>query len=586
MINERALTSAPSRNRDHIILDQKGFVLSYQRDGILYADHLSTEADQLLWDTSTIQLCSARFTDDFKPVESLLTTVMPAFKAINIPELVTPEPPDQPMPVFIDKLSATAVMTPVMAEPQQDTSIIPASEGHTLTATSSATVTRAHIMLKPSNQLHTYPTGSSQDSDIITAAERPISTIECSVVKDTSKKCALDDTIRTPTIPLSKKAKTRASTAASNKVINVKKGQTIRQNAETVTYISWHETFSVSQIFTEFDEPLHSLLQTQINNLHKNLSLSIFRSALKDLELKSLDLHSNSDLFPTLINKEGELREQAIKVLASQDLKASTESAHTAMARKLTLKANTFWALTEAASKQEKAYLTETELLRATNEVTERTEKMQFTDAGLSAIIKSVKPIITAEEWNNLSNSLANHLTTLVKRYCWELSVLIVYLCHTIQELNKQEISLSSLLHYTQNAIKQDSSLATIFPQFIMKLEPFTHVCQCTACKAATPPSIIHDKPELKAATSPSTIHKEPELEPSLEEEKEEDIPDYEKMPGSWWYWGISFVAGALFFGGGVVGMHVPNPTYHKQLAGLGRGILAEISVHSFQVPP
>ena len=126
--------------------------------------------------------------------------------------------------------------------------------------------------------------------------------------------------------------------------------------------------------------------------------MSIFRSALKDLELKSLDLHANGDLFPTLINKEGELREQTIKVLTSQDSKAATEAAHTAMARKLTLKANTFQALAEAASKQEKAYLTETELLRATNEVTEEAKKMQFTDAELSAIIKSAKSIITAEE--------------------------------------------------------------------------------------------------------------------------------------------------------------------------------------------
>ena len=82
MIDERALISALFRDRDHIILDQKRFVLSYQRDEILYADHSSTEADQLLWNTLTIQLCSARFTDDFKSVESLLITVMSVFKTI------------------------------------------------------------------------------------------------------------------------------------------------------------------------------------------------------------------------------------------------------------------------------------------------------------------------------------------------------------------------------------------------------------------------------------------------------------------------------------------------------------------------
>ena len=89
----------------------------------------------------------------------------------------------------------------------------------------------------------------------------------------------------------------------------MKKDQTIRQNAETVIYISQYKIFSVSQILTEFDESLHSLLQTQINDLCKNLSLSIFRSALKDLELKSLNLYSNDNLFSTLINKEEKLRE-------------------------------------------------------------------------------------------------------------------------------------------------------------------------------------------------------------------------------------------------------------------------------------
>ena len=560
MINERALISVPSRDRDHIILDQKRFVLSYQRDEILYADHSSTEVNKLLWDTSTIQLYSTRFTDDFESVESLLIMMMPAFKAINVSELVIPELSDQSMPVFIDGLSATAVMASVMAESQQDTSIISVSEGHTLTATSSATVTRAYIMLEFSNQLHTYLTKPLQDSDIITAAERSISMIECSVAKDISKKHTLDNTIRMLTTSLSKKAKTRASTAASNKVINVKKDQTIRWDAETVTYISWHRIFSVSQILTEFNESLHSLLQTQINNLCKDLSLSIFRSALKDLELKSLDLHSNGNLFPTLINKEGELREWAIKVSASQDSKTSTEAAYTVMIRKLTLKANTFWALTETASKQEKIYLTETELLRATNEDTERADKMQFTDAELSAIIKSVKLTITAEEWNNLLNLLVNHLTTLVKRYCQKLSVLIVYLHCIIQELNKWEISLSSLLHYTQNTIKQDSSLTTIFPQFIMKLESSVYVCQCTACKATTSLSIIHNELELKATTPPSIIHEKPELEPSLKEEKKKNVLNYEKMPGSWWYWDISFVAGALFLGVKLLGCTFSTP--------------------------
>ena len=231
------------------------------------------------------------------------------------------------------------------------------------------------------------------------------------------------------TILLSKKVRTRVSAAASYKVINMKKDQTIKWDAETVIYISWHRIFSVFQILTEFNKSLHSLLQTQINDLYKNLSLSVFRSALKDLELKSLDLHTNDNLFPTLVNKEEELKEWAIKISASQDLKTATEAAYTAMIRKLTLKANTFQALTETVLKQEKIYLTETELLRATNEVTERAEKMQFTDVRLSTIIKSAKLIITAEEWNNLLNSLTDHLMTLVKRYCWELSVLIVYLC-------------------------------------------------------------------------------------------------------------------------------------------------------------
>ena len=443
MINERALISVSSRDRDHIILDQKRFVLSYQRDEILYADHSSTEADKLLWNTLTIQLCSARYTDDFKSVKSLLITVMPVFKTINIPELVISELSDQSMPstseghiltaepisisALIDKLFTTAILTCVMTEPQQDTNVIPAEKVHISTATLSATVTRAHFMLRLSNQLHTYLTEHLQDSDIITAAERSISIIELSVAKSTSKKCTLDNTIRTSITLFSKKARTRASAAALYKVINMKKDQTIKQNVKTVIYISQHEIFSVSQIFTEFNELLHSLLQTQINDLCKDLFLSIFRSALKDLELKSLDLCSNSDLFSTLINKEEELRKWAIKISALWDLKTSTESAHTAMIRKLILKANTFWALTEAASKQEKIYLTETELLRATNEVTERAEKMQFTDAELSAIIKSAKFIITAEEWNNLSNSLTDHLTTLAERYCWELSVLIVY---------------------------------------------------------------------------------------------------------------------------------------------------------------
>ena len=534
MIDERALASAPPRDGDHIILDQEGFVLGYQRDGILYAGHPPTGADKLPWDTPTIQLRPTRFTDDFEPVESPPTTVMPAFKAINVPELVTPEPPDQPMPAFIDEPSATAVMAPVMAEPQQDTSVIPASEGHTLTATPSATATRAHVMLEPPNQLHAYPTKPPQDPDVITAAERPIPTIERPVAKGTSKKRTLDDTIRMPTTPPSKKAKTRVSAAASNEVINVEEGQTIRRDAETVTYISRHGTFSVSQVPTGFDEPLHGLLQTQINDLRKDLPPSIFGSALEDLELKSLDLRSNGDLFPTLVNKEGELRERAIKVPASRGSKATTEAAHTAMARKLTLKANAFRALAEAASKQEKAYLAEAELLRATNEGTEGADKMQSTNAGLSAIIKSAKPTITAEEWNNLSNSLADHLTTLAERYRRELSVLIVYLRRATQELNKREISLSSLLHYARDAIKQDGSLATIFPQFITKLEPSAHVCQCTACKATTPPPTIHEEPELKATTPPPTIHEEPELEPSLEEEKEEDVPNYGKMPGSW----------------------------------------------------
>ena len=119
-----------------------------------------------------------------------------------------------------------------------------------------------------------------------------------------------------------------------------------------------------------------------------------------------------------------------------------------------------------------------------------------------------------------------------------------------------------------------------------MKLESFTHVCKCTACKtaisshiihdelelkAATPFYIIHDESELKAAISLPIIHKELELEPSLKKEKKKNILNYEKMPRSWWYWDLYiFVTGALFFGGGVVGMHVPNPTYHKRLAGLG----------------
>ena len=237
MINTRALISVLSRDRDHIILDQKRFVLSYQRDKICYADHLFTEADKLLWNTLTIQLYSARFTDDFKSVESSLITVMSVFKTINVSELVISELSDQSMSVFINELSATAVIASVMTESQQDISVISVSEGHILTATLSATVTRAHIMLKFLNQLHTYLTESLQNSDIDTAAERSISTIKHSVVKNISKKCTLDNTIRTSTILFSKKVKTRVSAAASNKVINVKKDQTIRQNAETVTYI-------------------------------------------------------------------------------------------------------------------------------------------------------------------------------------------------------------------------------------------------------------------------------------------------------------------------------------------------------------
>ena len=167
MIDERALISALFRDRDHIILDQKRFVLSYQRDEILYADHSSTEADQLLWNTLTIQLCSARFTDDFKSVESLLITVMSVFKTINILKLVISESSDQSISLtlkghiltaesisisaLINKLFTITVLTCVMTEPQQDTNIISAAEVHISTATSSATVTKAHFMLELSN---------------------------------------------------------------------------------------------------------------------------------------------------------------------------------------------------------------------------------------------------------------------------------------------------------------------------------------------------------------------------------------------------------------------------------------------------
>ena len=276
----------------------------------------------------------------------------------------------------------------------------------------------------------------------------------------------------------------------------------LKESGEDVykTYVSPFGTLEVLQIDSQTQGvyPLWSLLQPEINAIRRELSESIFGSPLLSYELAALDLKSNSEIFPVLVNQEGDLRERAQKI--SQ--KPSDLRKWQSLAKHLDQRSQAFKDIELGAQKQAKSYQQMADSVRSSKKISAVLD-INVTDSNLKMILEA-NTNLTAQAWISLSDSLSDHLTCIAERYRQELTPLLVYIRRAIDTLHQREATLASLIFYAREAIETPSPLSYFFPGFIQFLQPGTHLCQCSTCLPEGPhPAIPATSATPPVPTSP-----------------------------------------------------------------------------------
>lgn len=153
------------------------------------------------------------------------------------------------------------------------------------------------------------------------------------------------------------------------------------------TYTSEHGSFRLSLTDTKEEGlvTIWTLLQPKINSIRDSLDTTVFNSAFSKEELQVLNLKANSDIFPMLINKDGDLRERVQKTLNPKSTKKPWEN----MMKRMEAKAKTFRDIADAARRQEKAYVNEASTLKSTKKILPSNERMDQEDSGLKSILRA-----------------------------------------------------------------------------------------------------------------------------------------------------------------------------------------------------
>ena len=133
----------------------------------------------------------------------------------------------------------------------------------------------------------------------------------------------------------------------------IEKKKVIKSNisVDTMVYCIKYKSFQVSQVKMNNSQSLINFLFMQMNNFQKIISSDIFQSSFINEKLGVLDLQFNRVLFLSLINKEENLRERAIKI---SNIKLRSRSEHNRLIKKLKIKADLFKDLSDAVFRQEK----------------------------------------------------------------------------------------------------------------------------------------------------------------------------------------------------------------------------------------
>lgn len=291
---------------------------------------------------------------------------------------------------------------------------------------------------------------------------------------------------------------------------------------ETTVYHTKYGSFEVSPVEMDKSQPLANLLASRANEFRETMSSDVFHSPFTDEELRSLDLRANGVLFPTLVNKEGDLRERAIK---GSNVGTRSKSEHNRLVKKLEIKANLFKEMSEAATRQEKAIRSEIKTLHATKTATALAKEMERLEPGIEALIKTSMPTIPAAEYNQLVQHLGDHVTALAERFRRELSPLVIFLRRASTEMADQERDLYSLICFAAAAMREDIPISAFFPKFITYLAPDAHQCECTECLSKRPTQPPSEEGNSTLAVPTFYRHPDFEFTPSEIQRLQEPIP-------------------------------------------------------------
>ena len=255
-------------------------------------------------------------------------------------------------------------------------------------------------------------------------------------------------------------------------------------NIETQVYTSEHGQFTLNFRKTneEHGETVHiwDVLNEKANQLRPTLKEEIFGAPFSQEELRLLDLRSASELFPSLVNKDGELRSRAIKVFKATSLKDPK-----AFAKRLLEKADVFKDMASAARKQETRFREAADKLQLGNKDTKEAKELLNDEPSLWQLLQATKPTMSAHDWNKRATHLEEHLNMLAEQFRQDLSVLTTYIRRGQENLAAKEAKIVQLMAYAQGAVKDERPAKHFFPELVTYLAPGVHLCECEKCGKA-----------------------------------------------------------------------------------------------------